>query len=225
VIVCEGTQTEPAYLKSVRGLFCFGPNVAVVGTGDDPLSVVRLAAALRDDISMRAKRGLGALRVFDEAWAAFDVESDPARVGRLREAIALAEALAVKVAVCNPCFEYWLLLHLTEHTAAIESPTAAQALLAGRLGTYAKGAPPVPTIATIGDAAARARTTRQRHLGCEGDGNPSTNWDHLMKALAEAGDPGVRARLPQFDTYDESLLRPLCGLARSSPRRGGPKRG
>ena len=212
VIVSEGTQTEPAYLKSVRRLFRFGRNVAVFGTGDDPLRIVRLAEDLRDNASVRAKCGLDALQIFDEAWAVFDVESDPARGERLREAVTVAGAAGVNVATSNPCFEFWLLLHVTEHTAAIQSPIAAQVLLRTLLGSYEKSSPPAPTVDTIGQAAVRARAARKRHLDNSSDGNPSTNWDHLMAALANAADPRVRDGLPQFDAYDGSLIRLMCGL-------------
>jgi len=211
VVVTEGTRTEPAYLRSVRRLFqC--TSVTVLGKGEDPEALVRLAGSLRDDRSVRCKHRIAAYQVFDEAWAVFDVEQRPSRMPVIRRALAVAARSDVKVAVSNPCFEYWLLLHVSAHSAAIASCREAQMPLRRRLSAYDKSSPPEPTVKTIGKAATRALAIRKRHVENAGDGNPSTNCDQLVAALAGAADPEAQAGLPTIEAYDSSLLRLMCGL-------------
>lgn len=78
----------------------------------------------------RAKRDLSAdrhvravNRSFDEVWCIFD-RDDHHRFG---EAIQAAATADIPTAVSNPCFELWLILHVTDQTAHI-STSMAQAL-------------------------------------------------------------------------------------------------
>jgi hypothetical protein len=49
----------------------------------------------------------------DEVWCVFDVDEHP----KLAEARDQANANGIQLAVSNPCFELWLLLHFQEHRA------------------------------------------------------------------------------------------------------------
>ena len=47
-------------------------------------------------------------------WCVFDVEA-PQPHARLQEAMQMAHDNGIQVAISNPCFELWLLLHHTDH--------------------------------------------------------------------------------------------------------------
>ncbi|MEV5709909.1 RloB family protein [Actinoallomurus sp. NPDC052274] len=54
---------------------------------------------------------------FDDVWCVFDVDE----FQDIEDAVSLARRQGIGVAVSNPCFELWLLLHFDQHTAACPS--------------------------------------------------------------------------------------------------------
>ena len=57
-----------------------------------------------------AKRQRDSYLAFDEVWCVHDVDDHP----RLDEARIMARDNDISLAVSNPCFELWLLLHFRE---------------------------------------------------------------------------------------------------------------
>jgi hypothetical protein len=54
------------------------------------------------------------LLAYDEVWCVLDVDEHP----KLHEARQLANARGIELAISNPCFELWLLLHFRESPGA-----------------------------------------------------------------------------------------------------------
>lgn len=128
LVVCEGKETEPQYLRAFIA-WCKNPrvNLAIVPGAGVPLTLVDEAIRRRDDAGQRAAEEKDQNLAYDEVWCVFDVDDHP-KVKQAREK-ALAEGLAV--AVSNPCFELWLLLHFGEspgpqHRHEIQSRCAKQ---------------------------------------------------------------------------------------------------
>jgi hypothetical protein len=71
------------------------------------LSVVRFAAQEKRNAEEEARRRNDDYLRFDSVWCVFDIDDHQ----RLEEAQALARSQDIKLAICNPCFELWLLLH------------------------------------------------------------------------------------------------------------------
>lgn len=107
LVVCGGVRTEQDYFNGLRDYFR-SSNVIIKVRGDSrsPLHVVQKAA----DIYRSGSED------FDECWAVFDV--DRFEIG---PAVTLARKHNVQVAVSNPCFEYWLLLHFCDHGGYLET--------------------------------------------------------------------------------------------------------
>lgn len=59
----------------------------------------------------------------DECWCLFDVEW-PQHHPHLAKAMALAEKNGVHLAISNPCFELWLLLHHKSHSGFLDTKAA-----------------------------------------------------------------------------------------------------
>ncbi|MFF9057435.1 RloB family protein [Streptomyces sp. NPDC014882] len=68
----------------------------------DPVSVVRHAAGERARTSDH----------YDHTWCVLDVDD----FAHLDEALRLARAERIDIALSNPCFELWLLLHFRAHS-------------------------------------------------------------------------------------------------------------
>lgn len=79
----------------------------------------------------------------DEFWVCLDADHwmEPSHIGNLREVIRLCNQKQYRLAICNPCFELWLLLHFEDHTGQ-ESRNCASVVEALRIvaNGYQKGA-------------------------------------------------------------------------------------
>ncbi|GAA1234317.1 RloB family protein [Prauserella halophila] len=94
LLLCGAEVTEPSYFRGLKQRYRH-PAVNVVRKGGkDPVSLIRLAAKLREQDEC------------DETWCVIDVDEY-----NIDAAFSEAQRLDVKLAVSNPCFEYWLLLH------------------------------------------------------------------------------------------------------------------
>lgn len=108
LVVCEGAVTEPEYLESVsRRMRNALVEIHVEGGLGVPLALVRKAIALATAARTRAKREHDDNLEFDQVWCVHDVDDHP----NLNDARQLAAANGVLLAVSNPSFELWLLLH------------------------------------------------------------------------------------------------------------------
>jgi RloB-like protein len=117
LVVCEGKKTEPLYLRQFQH-HVRNPRVHVepVGPAGVPRTVVETAIDLRRQAEDEAKRQRDENLLWDEVWAVFDMDDHP----HVAEAKQLATANGIRLAVSNPCFELWALLHFVDHQAHIE---------------------------------------------------------------------------------------------------------
>ncbi len=113
LIVCEGEKTEPGYFeflaKELR--LVNRTEIEVCGDGKDPLDVVDQALDLRQKRGKEAKRSN--IDEYDSVWCVIDVDQHT----RLSTAIDKAKGNNIHIAMSNPCFEYWYILHY-ENTAS-----------------------------------------------------------------------------------------------------------
>jgi len=106
VLVCEGKKTEPIYFNALRTkLRISSLNILLIPGQGAPISIVERAIEEKKCIS----KG-------DEVWCVFDVE----RIGynpTFSEAVSKARRAKLHLAISNPAFEYWFLLHFerTDH--------------------------------------------------------------------------------------------------------------
>ena len=102
LIVCEGKRTEPEYLEGYRRT-CRNPRVRLktVAEQTKPEEMVQKAVELRERAGADA---------YDSVWCVFDIDDQP----NVAPAKDRARAEGVELAISNPCFELWLLLHFQE---------------------------------------------------------------------------------------------------------------
>ncbi|MFD1376089.1 RloB family protein [Micrococcus antarcticus] len=118
-IYAEGEVTEVDYVHALLNHpdIANGSAVEIVieESGATPYTLVQRA---RDD----KKRGIGDI---DHFWCVFDVESPPEKRDKhLSAAIDTARANDIGLAVSNPCFELWLILHFESATAHLTTNEA-----------------------------------------------------------------------------------------------------
>ncbi|MFD8965756.1 RloB family protein [Streptomyces sp. NPDC059568] len=125
LIVCGSKETERQYLQGLRDDLR-NPAVSVVVRGK-PCSPTQLVTYARGQRDLN-KGG------YDEVWCVFDVDEYP----DVDRAALAARRHNIRVAVSNPCFELWLLLHFSDHRAHIDTPKKLLPLLEKHVPGYDK---------------------------------------------------------------------------------------
>ena len=115
LIVTEGSQTEPKYFEHYRNRQT-NIDIRVVGSrtsgGEtDYLSLIRKAVEYQNKNQISVSEG-------DSVWVVADGDvnynnPDPitAKDSLLSKARKMADAKGIQIALSNPCFEFWYLLH------------------------------------------------------------------------------------------------------------------
>lgn len=188
MIFCEGERTEPQYLGAlkrqpiVRDVAAVDIRIETGHGGSVPQTLVSLAAEARS-------RAIDEEAEIDEFWCVFDVEWPRNHPG-LSDAIQKARDNDVKLAVSNPCFELWLILHFQDHSSWLNNDGAR------RLRRQLDGAPdkslnPNRYMPCVADAARRAAGLSKRH---ERNGtvfpqdNPSSGMFLLIASVEPSAD-------------------------------------
>jgi hypothetical protein len=180
LIVCEGRITEPGYLKALQHA-ARNPrvHVAVAGETGVPRTVVEIAIRLREEAEHEAKRQRDENLKWDEVWGVFDIDEHP----NVEKARQLANANAIKLAISNPCFELWALLHFQDRRAHIERH-AVRAALRRHLTEYDKALDFTKMFPGYTDAVRRSRALEaeaERHG--EPERNPTTGVYRLTELI------------------------------------------
>ena len=121
LIVCEGEKTETQYFEQFAR---FHRNslvkVEVAPEHDKALPAVRIAKRLKAEASASAKREGDANLKYDAVWCVFDVDEHP----HVPEALVMAQKNGIKIALSNPCFELWLILHVRDAPGMLDGHNA-----------------------------------------------------------------------------------------------------
>lgn len=113
-VFAEGEKTETTYLTHWNRLYREYAVISIARhTHTTPFELVREAANQRRQDLRAAKKGRGSQ--FDQYWCIFDVDEHP----KLPEALDMAKANEISIALSSPCVELWFLLHFEAQTAHI----------------------------------------------------------------------------------------------------------
>jgi hypothetical protein len=182
LIVCEGQKTEPGYLKAFQHKVR-NPRVHVEVAAETgvPRTVVEIAVRLRDEAEQEAKRERDENLRWDEVWGVFDIDEHP----NLDQARTMARDHAIELAVSNPCFELWALLHFQEHRAHMDRAKAREALQQ-HLRDYDKSLDFAKMYPGYSDAVRRAQElAREADIHGEPGRNPTTGVYRLTESIRE----------------------------------------
>ena len=163
-VLTEGKVTEPGYIKMLARKYLdvrieINPKDAGV-----PLTLVRLA---REYQKQNKKRNPD----YDEIWCVFDIDQHP----NIEQAIQEARDSGINVAISNPCFELWLVLHYQNQTRHIDRQAIQS--LSKKLGiTDGKKITPEAQrelLAKLDEARSRAKNLESMHKD-----NDSKPWEN-----------------------------------------------
>ncbi len=194
VIYCEGQNTEPRYFQDVRAAY---GNLSLIETPSVPSDAAKLVReAIRrtkvEHLGKGRRKPSNSFEQSDQVWAVFD--HDDRR--NFDDAIHRCKIHGVRVGWSNPCFELWLILHITE----FEKPDASKAVcrhLSTLNPTYDPDRRKVCKWAELGELVIAAEKRAEMQLARrekEGDpsGRPSTTVGQLTKEIREASDRAKR---------------------------------
>ena len=168
LVVSEGEVTETSYLRGLQA-DQRNPRFTIKFARDrgDPKTMVSIAKPLKHDFD------------YDSVWCVFDVDDHPG----IPEAMRTARDNGIKLAISNPCFELWVLLHFADQPGRI-----GRVGLTKRLKKFLKDYDKKIDYATLksghDQAIRRARTLEKqaRELG-DPHRNPSTGVHLLVEMI------------------------------------------
>ncbi|MEU7477330.1 RloB family protein [Lentzea sp. NPDC042327] len=158
LVVCGGQRTEPDYFKGMARTR--GVRLKVRTKVESPENLVRYA------------KSIFTADEYDGVWCVVDVDEFDVEAARRA-----AERADVELAVSEPCFELWLLLHFRDHRAHIDDGSAACRLVQKHVPGYDK-----KLDYAAFDHGVEMAVTRARELG---PGNPSTGVWRLVEVLLQ----------------------------------------
>jgi hypothetical protein len=183
-LLCEGKNTEPAYFRALKAIF-IDVLIDIKEAVGVPMTIAEQSVQL---VAGGKRRRRDSYEEHDEVWAVFDRDQHEP----YDEAVGLCNNKGVKVARSNPCFELWLILHLSEFDRPHGSH-AVQAHLEKLCPDYdsKRGKKPdCSRFVALVELAERRAEKQLRARAEEGGpfGPPSTTVFELTRAIRQASD-------------------------------------
>jgi RloB-like protein len=186
LIVCEGEKSEPDYIVGVKPL-CRAQliEIQVVGGAGATKKVVEEAVALKKAAIAKAKKASNGFEQFDEVWCVLDVDDHL----KLREALKQAKDNEIKIALSNPCYELWVIMHHRDERKSVQR-SKLQSECCAYYKTSTKHVPFSQLWPHYEIAKTRAQLLRvwQKDMG-RPFGDPWTDFDCLIDALLQQKKP------------------------------------
>lgn len=196
LIVCEGSKTEPNYLREVVAHYRLSvANVEITGDGGSaPMSVVAQAIELfekdPDYNAVFCVIDRDGHTTFQQALARVRDSTLNRRIGKRKIGEARFETIT-----SIPCFEFWILLHYDNTTAPMARYADVEPRLKAipELATYAKGRHGLFAITQVRLDAALSNADRANRAAADtGTDNPTTLMPILIRYLLELATKKAR---------------------------------
>lgn len=188
VIVCEGEITEPNYLESFAKCHSNGlVDVIPITKGGAPLTLVTKAVEKKKELEKKSRKSKDSYESLFQVWGMFDIDEHP-NVAHAKEK---ARANGVNLAISNPCFELWGVLHFEKHDAPVGRHDI-QRKLSQIMTGYQHDESPIFNYQLIKNEYNKARANavwlenRRQEEGIAG-GNPSCDVYKLLDEIIKNG--------------------------------------
>jgi hypothetical protein len=192
LIVCEGAETEPNYFESLRDYLKLSTiSVKIKDRAGAPISVVEEARAQVEQRLQDFRDGRTNAPPFEAVWCVFDVEN-PRHNQTFDRAVQVADQNDYQLAVSNPAFEFWYVLHFERTTRPFADGGELKGYLTRHIPDYKPAMPVFDVLVPSTPTAVRyARSILEDHLqGDERFPNPSTSVYLLVEEMVEMSPSG-----------------------------------
>jgi hypothetical protein len=210
LVVCEGEETEPNYLKSLRRAISLSSlEVEIVGQGAEIVRVVDQAIRLRAERATESEESIR-LAPFDEVWCVVDTECRSDNPSWKR-GVDRSRASGLKLAWSNPCFEFWLLLHFERIGRSFDGYARVRPVLTRHIRHYEKSkdcfeqlAPRIPTAIEHSKQIHRSQwQDTPNAIDC----NPGTTVHELVEKLIQLAGMTIEEYQASFPLPDPGPRR------------------
>jgi hypothetical protein len=135
LIVCEGERTEKEYFEGfARARRNQAVRIKIARDHGVPRSLVEIAKTYKREAEAAAKKQGDPYLAYDAVWCVFDVDEHP-RIPDVRQ---MARDNGIELAISNPCFELWLLLHFRA-SPGMQHRDKVRGMVSGYVAGYDKG--------------------------------------------------------------------------------------
>ncbi len=183
LVVCEGENTEPQYIRGLEKYLRDATlSIEIPPERGDPKKLVEVAKEFNTDAVNDARRSGDDNLRFDEVWCVFDRDDHE----RFDAACQMARDNLFSLAVSNPSFELWLLLHFQDNPGA-QHRDRIKERLTKKLPGYDKNIDFSKYLEGLNAAAVRAKRIDDmaRQDGEPPFPNPSTSVYLLLGSMAK----------------------------------------
>jgi hypothetical protein len=180
LVVCEGEITEPQYLTGFKNAW-HNPRVDVEihpRHGVDPKTLVEEAKKRKQAADRAAENEEDENLRYDSVWAVFDRDDH----AHIPDAVQMARDNGIELAISNPSFELWLLLHFRE-SPGMKDRKAVVNLLKKHVKHYDKSVDFEQYRDGYDQAARRAQNLQNQAIA---DGDPTRNPTTGVHKLTES---------------------------------------
>ena len=192
LIVCEGAETEPNYFESLRDHLKLSTiRVKIKDRAGAPISVVDEAQAQVEKRKQDIRDGRTNVPTFEAVWCVFDVEN-PRHNQTFDRAVQTADQNNFQLAVSNPAFEFWYVLHFERTTRPFADGDELKEYLKRHLPGYHAAMPVFDELVASTQTAVRhAKSILEKHpQGEQRFPNPSTRVHLLVEEMIEMSPSG-----------------------------------
>ena len=192
LIVCEGAETEPNYFESLRNLLRLSTvQVKIKDRAGAPISVMDEAQYQMERRKQDIRDGRTDFPPFEAIWCVLDVEN-PYNNPSFDRAVHLADQNNYQLAVSNPAFEFWYVLHFERTTRPFANGDELKEYLRRHIPGYYPALPVFDSLVASTQTAVRhAISISENHpQGGQRFPNPSTRVHWLVKEMIEMSPSG-----------------------------------
>ena len=195
LIICEGKETEPRYFRSFREMYKLElVEIEIIGEGAAPITVVDRALEIREEREEEAKKkGFFTKPKFDEVWCVFDREGNH-QSPSFHQAVNKALAKKLELAISNPSFEFWFIIHFEQTTKPFQNASDVIPHLKKHIPNYQKNLEVCNKIFHLTEDAIKHSEwilNSHKENSAESYPNPSTEVHMLVKKLKAMTKYGV----------------------------------
>lgn len=179
-VFCEGEKSEPNYLQGIKSLKVVRNQVSL-NIEVDPRSAAPKKIVERAIARLSSEES-------DECWCIFDVEA-PQSHPNIEKIVELAKRNGVNVAVSNPCFELWLVLHHRDCSGYVNTSDIVRTSkdLEKRSGKSIDPSFYMDHIAKAVGRADKLRAMHKKNGTAFPNDNPSTGMSDFIRAVGALG--------------------------------------
>lgn len=181
LVVCEGKNTEPQYINGLA--LCYRNTVleiTIPPERGDPRKLVELAKKNTEEAISIARRNKDDNLKYDEIWCVYDKDDHQ----RFEDACRMARDNGFRLAISNPSFELWLLLHFRE-SPGMQHRDRVKEMLSREVSGYDKKVDFRVYADRLSEAGARAKRIHDAALsdGEKEFSNPYTSIFYLVGSM------------------------------------------